>query len=108
MSESRIITDTSELITPPKDAFWDKPVTRREAQVQFNKIGKHIADLWAAADTAGILINFIMEERFAKTPEEQEALRIEVEAYVEKKKTQLKAMRENALGQVGTDVPSSG
>jgi hypothetical protein len=107
VSENRIITDTSELIKPPKDAFWDAPVSRRMYQEQLNKVGRHIADLWAAADTAGILLNFIMEKKLMgdQTPEQQRA---EVEAYVEEKKAQLAAMRANAIGQVGGNEPSNG
>jgi hypothetical protein len=107
VSENRIITDTSELITPPKDAFWDAPVSRRMYQQQLNQIGRHIADLWAAADTANIMINFIMEKKLMAdyTPEQ---LRAEVDAYVEEKKAQLAAMRATAIGQVGANESSNG
>jgi hypothetical protein len=106
---SNLIIDPSDSpIQAPPDGFWDKPVTRRAFQAQLNAIGKHIADLWAAADTAGILLNFIMEERLMKD-EKPEDLRAEVEKYVEKKKDQLQKLREAAVAQVGaTDEPSNG
>lgn len=98
---SNIIIDPSESkIQAPPDAFWDGPVSRRAFQAQLTAIGKHIADLWAAADTAGILLNFIMEKKLMgdQTPEEQRA---EVEAFIEQKKKELQALREAAVAQVG-------
>ena len=106
---SNLIVDPNDYVQQPDDKFWSGPVTRRAFQGQLHVIGKHIADLWAAVDTANILLNFIMEKKLAKeqTPEE---LRAEVEAYVEEKKAQLKALRENAIGQVGegTNEQSNG
>jgi hypothetical protein len=103
---SDLIIDPNDLVQAPPDGFWDKPVSRRAFQTELHKIGKHLADLWAAADTAGILLNFIMEKKLLgdNTPEQQRA---EVEAYVEEKKAQLAAMRENAIGQVGGNEPSA-
>ena len=101
------IIDPSSPIQAPPDAFWDKPVSRRAFQQELNKIGKHLADLWAAADTAGILLNFIMEQKLMgdQTPEQQ---RDEVEAYVEEKKAQLVALRAAAIAQVGGNESSNG
>lgn len=104
---SNLIVDPNDYVKQPDNDFWSGPVSRRAFQTQLTAIGKHIADLWAAADTAGILLNFIMEERFAKTPDEQQALRAEVEAYVEKKKKELQALREAAIAQVGSNNEQS-
>jgi hypothetical protein len=100
---SNIIIDPNNLVQDPQDGFWDKPVSRRAFQAQLHSIGKHIADLWAAADTAGILLNFIMEKKLLKEGETPEQLRDEVEKFVEEKKAQLAAIRANAVAQVGVD-----
>ena len=99
------IIDPSSPIQAPPDAFWDKPVSRRAFQHELHRIGVHIANLWAAADTAAILLNFIMEKRLLgdQTPEQQ---RDELEAYVEEKKAQLAAIRAAAIAQVGPNESS--
>ena len=103
---SDLIIDPSSPVQAPPDAFWDRPVSRRAFQHELNKIGRHIADLWAAADTAGILLNFIMEKKLigTQTPEE---LRAEVEAFVDQKKAELQKIREQAMAQVGAVNESS-
>jgi hypothetical protein len=103
---SKLITDPSALVQSPPDEFWDKPVSRRAFQAELNKIGRHLADLWAAADTAGIMLNFIMEKKLMgdQTPEQQ---RDEIEAYVEQKKAQLEALRVAAIAQVGATDEST-
>jgi hypothetical protein len=73
--------------------WWSQPVSRRAFQAQLQAISQHLADLYTAADTAAILINFIMEERLAKTEEEKAALRTEVDEYVKKKKAQIEALK---------------
>lgn len=101
-----IITDSNDLIKQPDDKFWSAPVSRRAFQTELHKIGKHLADLWAAADTAGIMLNFIMEKKLMgdQTPEQ---LREEVEKFVEEKKAQLAALRAAAIAQVGAPDGSS-
>jgi hypothetical protein len=123
LSENRIITDTSELIQQPKDAFWDAPVSRRMYQEQLNKVGRHIAELYGAInkmsmqlaelygamDTNSILINFIMEKKLMtdKTPVE---IRDEVEAFVKEKKAKAELLQAGVVAQVGAinNEPSNG
>jgi hypothetical protein len=89
-----------ELITPAHDPFWDSPISRREVQKVFNKLGANDAELIGMADTAALLINFIFERKLgAKTPEEMISLRQEMDAYVEVKKAQMAEMRAKMLAE---------
>lgn len=102
-----IILDPNNLVQPPVDPeFWNKPVSRRAFQQELHKIGKHLADLWAAVDTANILLNFIMEKKLLGEGQTPEQIREEVQTFVEEKQVQLAAMRANAIGQVGENEPS--
>lgn len=104
---SNIIDPNESLIQPPIDPeFWQKPVSRRAFQAELHKIGKHLADLWAAVDTSNILVNYIMEKKLIKEGQTPADIRAEVEEFVKEKQAQLKAMRENAIGQVGQNEQS--
>lgn len=99
----------SELIQQPYDKFWDSNPTRREIQQGFNKIGRVLADLHAADDTASFIINFICERKLAdpNDPETLTKLREEVEEFVvEKRKAQAELMKK--LQEEGTQIPADG
>jgi hypothetical protein len=85
---SRILSSTDSPVAPAFDKFWDSPMSRREAQIIFNKIGRNFDELMGMADTASILINFICEKKLGIVD------RTEVDAYVALKFEQLKARRE--------------
>jgi hypothetical protein len=74
------------LVKKPHDPFWDGPLTRKEAQAAFDKLGRNDAELSAMADTASILINYLCEKAGVK--------REDVDAYVEEKKVLMAVERE--------------
>lgn len=83
---SQLIVDPQNSpVQPSFDKYWDSPMTRREARVMFNKLGMNDSELMGMADTASILINFICEKLEIK--------RDDVQAYVDRKTEELKAMR---------------
>ena len=88
---SSLITSESPII-PAHDKYWDSPMTRREARVLFNKLAFNDSELTGMADTAAILINYLCETLEVK--------REDVDAYVERKKAQLAAMREQMKAEV--------
>ena len=86
---SNLIIDPSESpIKPAFDPYWDKPMTRREAHVLFMKLASNDNELTGMADTAALLLNFILEKKLGITD------RQEIDNYVEIKKAQMVAQRE--------------
>jgi hypothetical protein len=87
---SKLILDPSENnpVQPAFDAYWDKPMTRREAHTLFMKLAANDSELMGMADTAALLINYICEKKLGITD------RTDVDAYVLVKKEQLQARRE--------------
>ena len=96
---SSIITDNSP-IQPAFDPYWDKPMSRREAHRLFMKLASNDSELTGMADTAALLLNFILEKKLVITD------RKEVDDYVELKKAQLAAEREQM--KKGEDVVPNG
>jgi acetyl-CoA acetyltransferase len=83
---SNLVSDSSELITPAHDRFLDGHPTRRELQKAFNKMGNNDAELFAMIDTQALVGNFLCE-KLGVTREE-------LDAYVEKKAAEVKALQE--------------
>ena len=79
----------TELVQQPYDRFWDEPakITRRELQKIFNKLAANDAELMGMADTAALLISYILERKLGVTDRE------DVDVYVEAKKLQLAETR---------------
>src|ERR1700758_4793962 len=73
--------------------WWSQPVSRRAFQQQLQIIATRLSELYAAADTSAILLNFIMEEKLCKTEEDKEIVRKEVDEYVKKKKIQIEELK---------------
>ena len=96
---SSIITGDSP-IQPAFDPYWDKPMTRREAHRLFMKLASNDSELVGMADTAALVLNFILEKKLAITD------RKEIDDYVELKKAQLAAEREQM--KKDSDVQSNG
>lgn len=90
---SNLILDSNSPIQPAFDPYWDKPMTRREAHRLFMKLASNDNELTGMADTASILINFLCEKLEVK--------REDVQAYVDMKTEQLKAMREQMKAEEG-------
>lgn len=63
-------------------------MTRREAHVLFMKLASNDNELTGMADTAALLLNFILEKKLGITD------RQEIDNYVEIKKAQMVAQRE--------------
>jgi hypothetical protein len=81
---ANILIDPSDSpIKPAYDPFLDKPLTRREAQMMFRKIGQNQTELFVALDTANIVVNCLCE-KLGVTREE-------LDAYAEKKKVEAMA-----------------
>jgi len=76
----------SELITPAHDRFLDGHPTRRELQKAFNKMGNNDSELMAMVDTNCLVVNFLCEKL--------NVTRGELDAYVEKKAAEVKALQE--------------
>lgn len=84
---SNLIADPSApLIREPKHPYWDAPLTRREGQLAINEMAENDQELSNRADTTHIVLNFICERL--------NITRGEIEAYVERKKAEIKAIRE--------------
>ena len=83
---SNLVIDGNSPIQPAFDPYWDKPMTRREAQVLFRKIGNNETELCLGLDTVNIVANFLCE-KFNIT-------RGELDAYAEKKKAEAQAWAE--------------
>lgn len=79
----------TELLQQPYDKFWDEPgqLTRRELQKLFNKLAANDSELMGMADTAALLINYILEVKLGVNTRE------EIDVYVEAKKLQLAEAR---------------
>jgi len=80
------ITKSSGLVNLPHDPYWDGPITRREVQMAVNDLCINEAELMARSDTAHIVLNFLCE-RIGTT-------RGEIDAYIEKKKAEIAALKE--------------
>ncbi len=97
---SSLILDANSPVQPAFDPYWDKPMTRREAHRLFMKLASNDSELMGMADTAALLLNFILEKKLGI------ADRVEIDAYVELKKEQLAAQREQMKAQQG-QVPDA-
>jgi len=82
---SKLIIESSGLVTPAHDPYWDAPITRREVQQAINEMAENDRELTMRADTANIVLNFLMEK--------QGITRVEVDAWIVQKKTQIAAAR---------------
>jgi hypothetical protein len=85
---SLILNANESPVQQPYDKYWDAPMTRREAHTLFMKLASNDSELTGMCDTAALLLNFILEKKLAITD------RKEVDDYVEVKKAQLAAQRE--------------
>jgi hypothetical protein len=85
---SLLIDPNDSPVQQPYDKYWDAPMTRREAYTLFKKLASNDSELTGMCDTAALLLNFILEKKLAITD------RKEVDDYVEVKKAQLAAQRE--------------
>jgi len=102
---SSLLIDPNESpIQRPYDKYWDAPMTRREAQTLFMKLATNDNELMGMADTAALLLNFILEKKLAIVD------RKEIDDYVEVKKAQVAAQREAMKAQEGStqDAQSNG
>ena len=95
---SIILNANDSPIQPAFDPYWDKPMTRREAHKLFMKLASNDSELMGMADTAALLLNFILEKKLVIVD------RKEVDDYVELKKAQLAAQREQMKVQEGSDA----
>jgi hypothetical protein len=89
---SNLIIDANDSpIQPAFDPYWDKPMSRREAQVLFRKIGNNQTELHMGLDTVNIVANFLCD-KFNVTRGELDAYAskkmAEAQAWAEKNKTQ--------------------
>ena len=101
-----IITDPNESpIKQPFDKYWDSPMTRREAQVLFRKIGNNQTELHMGLDTVNIVANFLCD-KLNVTREELDAYAsrkmAEAQAWAEKNKLEVEAKKAEA-GDAVTD-----
>ena len=85
---SNLIVGADSPIQRPYDKYWDAPMTRREAHALFMKLASNDNELTGMADTAALLLNFILEKKLLIVD------RKEIDDYVEVKKTQLAHQRE--------------
>ena len=83
-------------IQPAFDPYWDKPMSRREAQMLFSKIGRNQTELCMGLDTVNIVANFLCD-KFNVT-------RGELDAYADRKKAEAQAWSE---AQNKTQEPSN-
>jgi hypothetical protein len=95
---SLLIDPNDSPIKQPYDKYWDAPMTRREAHTLFMKLASNDSELMGMADTAALLLNFILEKKLVITD------RKEVDEYVEVKKAQLAAQREAMKAQGGNST----
>ena len=93
---SSLILDGNSPIQPAFDQYWDKPMSRREAQVLFSKIGRNQTELCMGLDTVNIVANFLCD-KFNVT-------RGELDAYADRKKAEAQAWSE---AQNKTQEPSN-
>lgn len=98
---SNLIVTGDSPVQPAFDQYWDKPMTRREAHKLFMKLASNDSELMGMADTAALLINFICEKKLGIVD------RTEVDAYVELKKAQLLAEREQLKSEANNAQPNS-
>ena len=85
-----LILDPSGNASPiqqPFDKYWDSPMTRREAQILFRKIGNNQTELSMGLDTVNIVANFLCD-KFNVT-------RGELDAYASKKMAEAQAWAES-------------
>jgi len=92
---SIILNANDSPIQQPYDKYWDAPMTRREAHRLFMKLASNDSELMGMADTAALLLNFILEKKLVIVD------RKEIDDYVELKKKQLAAQREQMKAQEG-------
>ena len=85
---SLILNANDSPIQQAFDHYWDKPMSRREAHALFMKLASNDSELMGMADTAALLLNFILEKKLGITE------RSEIDTYVEVKKAQIAAQRE--------------
>lgn len=78
----------SPLVQVPHDKFWDAPPTRREVQRALKKMGQNDSELMGMADTAALVLNYILEVKFGMKDRE------ELDVYVAAKALQMKEARE--------------
>ena len=78
----------SPLIQEPYSKYWDEPPTRRELQRALNKMSANDSELAGMADTAALVLNYILEAKLGVTNRE------ELDTYVEAKKLQMAEARE--------------
>ena len=83
-----ILNANDSPVQPAFDPYWDKPMSRREAHRLFMKLASNDSELAGMADTAALLLNFILEKKLGITD------RKEIDDYVEVKKAQMVAQRE--------------
>ena len=98
---SNLIIDANDSpIQPAFDPYWDKPMSRREAHKLFMRLAANDNELMGMADTAALLLNFILEKKLVIVD------RKEVDDYVELKKAQMVAQREQM--KKDSDVQTNG
>ena len=83
-------------IQPAFDQYWDKPMSRREAQILFRKIGNNQTELHMGLDTVNIVANFLCD-KFNVT-------RVELDAYASSKKAEAQAWAEKNKTQEPNDA----
>ena len=81
-----ILNANDSPVQQPYDKYWDAPMTRREAQVLFRKIGNNQTELHMGLDTVNIVANFLCD-KFNVT-------RGELDAYASKKMAEAQAWSE--------------
>jgi hypothetical protein len=93
----------TELVKQPYDPFWDAPskITRRELQQLFNKLAFNDSELMGMADTAALVINYILEVHL-------KVKREDLDVYVEAKKLQLSELREKMATEAGAAAQIAG
>jgi|HubBroStandDraft_1064217.scaffolds.fasta_scaffold95923_2 hypothetical protein len=77
-------------VQQPYDKYWDEPgqITRRELQRAINKLSANDSELAGMADTAALVLNYILEVKLGIKSRE------ELDLYVEAKKLQMAEARE--------------
>lgn len=90
---NRLILDPSDSpIQPAFDPYWDNSPTRRELQKAFNKLGSNDSEIMLMIDNLNLVTNCLCE-KFGVT-------KGEIEVYVTKKVTELKAMQADGVKDV--------
>ena len=56
-----ILNANDSPVQPAFDPYWDKPMSRREAHRLFMKLASNDSELTGMADTAALLLNFILK-----------------------------------------------